>query len=726
MNLQILNDRQREAVLHGDGPLLVLAGAGSGKTRVLTHKIAYLIEQNKAYPSEILSITFTNKAAGEMKQRIGSLIGEVNNGIWVGTFHSMCVRILRRDAEGIGYNTNFVIYDTADQKMLIKNCLKQLNVDIKKLTPKMVLSRISDAKNDMVSPADFKNEYSGLHHLEVASAYELYQKNLRQNNAMDFDDLILNTLRLLRTNEDIRKKYQDKFKYIFVDEYQDTNKAQYELVHILAQGSRNICVVGDADQSIYGWRGADIRNIREFENDFKGAKIIQLEQNYRSTQNILNAANRVIENNPRRYKKKLWTDGEDGNKIVYYRGQDEYDEARFVVSYIKELIEERRFRIDDFAILYRTNAQSRVFESILRTSSIPYKIIGGHKFYERKEIKDALSYLRLIQNNSDDIAFLRIVNEPKRGIGSKTLEKCTNISIQKGISLFVAIKLLLDEGGLSKKAMNEMKEFISLIEKFTAMKESEKVSQLLEDVLYQSGYKQSLEMDMSLEAQSRLENLEQLSQSILEFENNDGGNLEQYLSEISLVADVDDLEESDEGIKLMTLHSSKGLEFPVVFLVGMEEGIFPTSRAFDDQKAMEEERRLAYVGMTRAEKILCVSHAYLRNQFGKTSVNPISRFIEEIPEHIIDSNGLIIATRKENFQSSKKGVGLGFGVKKSPKKSSVSSHDIKAGVKVRHKAFGEGMVVEVSGSGDKAILTIAFHEKGIKKLQLGIAPIEIM
>ncbi len=740
MDLQILNERQKEAVLHEDGPLLVLAGAGCGKTRVLTHKIAYLIEEKRVFPSEILAITFTNKAAGEMKERINALVGDVTSAMWVGTFHSMCVRILRRDVETIGFKSDFVIYDTTDQKTVVKNCIKQLGMNDKQLTPKMVLARISDAKNDMMSPEQFENDYySGLYHSDISKVYELYQRKLKQNNAMDFDDLILNTLKLLKTNSDVKEKYQNKFRYIFVDEYQDTNKAQYELVHILADKWKNICVVGDADQSIYGWRGADIRNIREFEKDFTGAEIIQLEQNYRSTQNILNAANQLIDHNPRRYKKNLWTDGVVGEKILYYMGRDEYDEARYNINEIERLIKEENYNSDDCAILYRTNAQSRVFESILQSSSIPYKIIGGHKFYDRKEIKDALSYLRLIQNTMDDVAFLRIVNEPKRGIGTKSIEKIAKIANENKLGLFDAVKQMIDDGGFSKKISASMSEFVDLITDLRKIKDEKKASDILVDVLRLSGYKRILEMEMSVEAQSRLENLEQLLQSIFEFEstiNSDKfddeidkksvGNLENYLAEISLVSDIDSLDDDDDGVRLMTLHAAKGLEFPAVFLVGMEEGIFPTSRAFDDPSSLEEERRLAYVGMTRAKRRLSVSHSYLRNQFGKTAVNPISRFIEEMPQELLESKGKEVATRKQSFDSFKKNIGYDFHLREDNKKTSTKSENVSAGSKVRHKVFGEGTVISVDNKGDKTILTIAFDEKGIKKLQFGLAPIEVM
>lgn len=727
MDLKGLNNKQQEAVLHTEGPLLVLAGAGSGKTRVLTHRIAYLIENKKVFPSEILAITFTNKAAGEMKARIEGLIGPVSSTMWVGTFHAVCVRILRTDGSRIGYERDFVIYDGTDQKTLVKSCLKEKNIDPKIVTPKFVLGRISEAKNAMLNPEAFQIQFQGrMYHQEVCKIYALYQEKLKQNNAMDFDDLILKTIELLKKNQDVREAYQKRFRYVLVDEYQDTNRAQYALIRLLVGQRENLCVVGDTDQSIYGWRGADIRNIRDFEMDFKKARTIKLEQNYRSTKHILNAANGVIENNTGRQSKNLWTDQQGGAPIRYYMGQNEYDEGRYVIGQIQALINDEGYSTSEFAILYRTNAQSRVFESCLQREGFSYRIVGGHKFYDRKEIKDALSYLRLIQNTKDDVSFLRVVNEPKRGIGLKTLETIAKASQESEKNLFEAARELCETEKLSKKARTSLLDFVKAIDNYKNEKEKMSVSQILEGILKDSGYKKSLEREHTVESQGRLENIEELIKGTWEFENAGGGDLETFLAEISLMSDIDGLEDEEEGILLMTLHAAKGLEFPVVFLVGMEEGIFPTGRALDDDESMEEERRLAYVGMTRAEERLYVTHAYLRNQFGRTAVNPVSRFIEEIPQNILESLEGPVASRKKHRESFRETMVKGFHLPKEAVSSSISEGELKPGTKVRHKIFGEGTIISVSGMGQKAVVTIAFDKKGIKKLQVGMAPLEIL
>jgi len=724
----MLNERQREAVLTTDGPLLVLAGAGSGKTRVLTNRIAHMIEDNGVYPSQILAITFTNKAAGEMKARIEDLIGPGASAMWVGTFHATCVRMLRRDIDKIGYTRDFVIYDTTDQKTLIKSCLKELDIDDKTVTPKFVGAKISEAKNDLLTPKQYEDQNFGDYQLkQVSRIYTLYQRKLKQNNAMDFDDLILKAIDLLSENDEVLDYYQRKFKYVLVDEYQDTNKAQYKLVNMIASGYGNLCVVGDIDQSIYGWRGADIRNIRDFEKDYKNAKVIMLEQNYRSSKVILDAANAVIKNNTGRKPKDLWTAQPDGAPIKYYMGQNEYDEGRYVADQIKSLNHREARDYSEFSILYRTNAQSRVFEECLMREGIPYRIVGGHKFYDRREIKDALCYLRLIQNPRDNISLMRVINVPKRGIGAKTLENIAIYANDSEISLYEAIEEMMEAGLLPKRAVSGLTDFVNAIRPYIKGKAEMTVSDVLEGVLSASGYEAELVLDQTIESKSRLENLKELVNVTMEFENRgESARLEDFLAEVSLMADIDGLKEEEDGVLMMTLHSAKGLEFPVVFLVGLEEGIFPTGRALEDDNSLEEERRLAYVGITRAEEQLFISHAYLRNQYGRTNVNLISRFIEEIPQGLIDSGTADIPKRKVSELKFKEKMVSGFHLPKIRETKAIDDGSLKPGTKVLHKSFGEGTVITKSGEGDKAVVTIAFDKKGIKKLQVGMAPLEII
>lgn len=728
MDLGMLNEKQREAVKTIDGPLLVLAGAGSGKTRVLTNRIAYMIEEKHVYPSQILAITFTNKAAGEMKERIEGLIGSGASTMWVGTFHATCVKILRRDIDLIGYKRDFVIYDTSDQRTLIKTCLKELDIDEKTVTPKFVSAKISEAKNDLISAEKYEEMNFGDYQLKhVCRIYSLYQKKLKQNNAMDFDDLILKAIELLSNNDEVLEYYQSKFKYVLVDEYQDTNKAQYKLVNMIASGYGNLCVVGDIDQSIYGWRGADIRNIRDFEKDYKNAKVIKLEQNYRSSKVILDAANAVIQNNSGRKPKNLWTAQPDGNPIKYYMGQNEYDEGRYVADQIRSLQHREGREYSEFAILYRTNAQSRVFEECLMREGVPYKIVGGHKFYDRREIKDALCYLRLIQNTKDDVSLMRVINTPKRGIGAKSLEAIAVYAVENEISMYEAIEEMMEGGLVPKRALSGLTEFMKAVQPYVNGKDDMTVSEVLEGVLRESGYEAELVLDQTIESKSRLENLKELVNVTMEFSSRaESARLEDFLAEVSLMSDIDGLKEEEEGVLLMTLHSAKGLEFPVVFLVGMEEGIFPTGRSLDDDEGMEEERRLAYVGITRAEEQLYVSHAYLRNQYGKTNVNLVSRFIEEIPSGLIDSGTAEIAKRKASELKYKETMVKGFHLPKARETKAVEDGSLKPGTKVLHKSFGEGTVITKTGEGEKAVVTIAFNKKGIKKLQVGMAPLEII
>lgn len=632
-----LNPEQRRAVETTDGPLLIMAGAGSGKTRVLTHRIAHLIASRKAAPWSILAITFTNKASREMRERVSKLVGSEGEEIWVSTFHSMCVRILRRDIERMGFSSNFTILDSSDQLSVIRGCMKDLNIDSKKFEPKAVQAAISTAKNELVSPQRFEQKVGDHFEGLVAKVYKAYQKRLKTNNALDFDDLIMTTIDLFKQVPEVLDSYQKKFKYIHVDEYQDTNRAQYMLCNMLADKHHNICVVGDSDQSIYRWRGADITNILNFEEDYPNATTILLEQNYRSTANILNAANEVIKQNTGRKPKKLWTDSGEGNAIKVYQADTEHDEGYFVTTEIKKN-QMSGMSFSDHAILYRTNAQSRVIEEILIKSEIPYQIVGGVKFYDRKEIKDVLAYLRLISNPDDDISLERIVNVPKRGIGATTIAKLAEAGIERGVSM---MKVLADMDllDIAPRTKNTLREFHAMMDSLNRMQEYLSVTELTEKLLELSEYKLELQRENTLESKARLENIDEFLSVTQEFEKrNDDKTLVAFLTDLALIADIDsmdkDEEEQQDSIVLMTMHSAKGLEFPVVFIIGMEEGVFPHSRTFQDNEELEEERRLAYVGITRAEKQLFLSCARTRTLFGRTSANPPSRFLSEIPDEL--------------------------------------------------------------------------------------------
>jgi len=726
MNIDLLNDMQKEAVVNTEGPLLILAGAGSGKTRVLTHRIAYLIEEKNIFPSNILAITFTNKAAREMRDRVENLIGEISNGMWIGTFHSICVKILRRNAEVIGYTSDFTIYDPTDQKTLVKECMKELNIDDKKITFRNVLSKISEAKNEMLTPAKYEELYSGDFYLDkISKIFTLYQSKLKTNNAMDFDDLILNAIRVLKADDSILDFYQRKFKYVLVDEYQDTNKAQYILISMLSMGYGNLCVVGDNDQSIYGWRGADIRNIREFEKDFKGAKIIKLEQNYRSVDNILKAANYVIQNNINRKSKILWTENEEGDKIYYFRAQNEMEEAQFVVKNIINEKKQNGRKNSEFAVLYRTNAQSRVLEDAFRREGVDYKLVGGIKFYDRREIKDLIAYMRIIQNPVDELSIARAINIPKRGIGIKTIEKIKNYSYENNITLYEGIKLVSEKESFSKKVNKGLKEFVNLIEDFREDLYEKKVSILMEDVLNKTGIIDELKLDDTLESRSRIENLREMISAAQEFEkNSETGLLKEFLEEFSLKSDADNVDESLDSVTLMTIHSAKGLEYPIIFLVGLEEGIFPSIRSINEDNDVEEERRLMYVAITRAEEKLYLTHAQVRNMYGKTSCNLVSRFIEEIPEKLLNPlNGEVSKreSRKKSFTNQMKSY-----LNTEKRKPITENVEIKTGCKVYHKLFGKGTVVSLKGNKGDETATIVFEKKGIKKLKLSLAPLEII
>ncbi len=638
-----LNPVQQEAVKTTDGPLLLMAGAGSGKTRVLTHRIAYLMAEKHVAPWNILAITFTNKAAREMKERVESILGPGADDIWISTFHSMCVRILRRDIDRIGINRNFSILDTADQLSVIKGILKERNLDPKKFDPRSILGTISSAKNELTEPEEFSKVAGGYYDQVVSDVYTDYQKKLLKNQSLDFDDLIMTTIKLFDRVPEVLEFYQRKFQYIHVDEYQDTNRAQYMLVKQLAERFQNLCVVGDSDQSIYRWRGADITNILSFEKDYPNASVILLEQNYRSTKRILRAANEVIKNNSNRKPKNLWTENDEGIKISYYRGDNEFGEGQFVAGKIHQLHSSGTRKLSDIAILYRTNAQSRVIEETLLKAGLNYNIVGGTKFYDRKEIKDILAYLRLVSNPDDDISFTRIVNVPKRGVGATSLEKIASYAAMNGLSFFQAIQQV-DFIGVSAKAANALDSFRQMIENLTNMQDYLSITELTEEILDKTEYREMLKAEKSIEAQSRLENIDEFLSVTKNFEQkSEDKTLVAFLTDLALIADIDQLDQQEEesggkdAITLMTLHAAKGLEFPVVFLMGLEEGVFPHSRSLMEEAEMEEERRLAYVGITRAEQELYLTNAKMRTLFGRTNMNPESRFIAEIPDDLLEN-----------------------------------------------------------------------------------------
>lgn len=636
-HLENMNPEQREAVLHTEGPLLILAGAGSGKTRVLTHRIAYMIEEKGINPWNILAITFTNKAAREMKERVEQLIGSTQD-MWISTFHAACARILRKDIEKLGdYKKNFVIFDTKDQESIIKDCLKELNLNEKNFPFKSVIATISKAKDMLEDPARFaQKSMNDIRARKLSDIYTLYQKKLKKNNALDFDDILFKTVELLTYNPDILAYYQNKFKYIMIDEYQDTNFCQYRLVSLLAKQHHNLCVVGDDDQSIYSWRGADIGNILNFEKDFTSATVIKLEQNYRSTQTILDAANAVIKNNFGRKSKKLWTENETGSSIIFYNALDEWGEANFISTEIKQLHENYGKKLNEFAVLYRTNAQSRVIEEAFMSHGIPYRIIGGFKFYDRKEVKDVIAYLRLIQNPDEDVSLKRIINIPKRGIGNSTIEAIEKYARENDASLFEALLSIDSIEGISKKASGNIKEFVRLISELMAAAMIKPPSDVLKELLDKSGYIDSLQKEGDEDSMTRVENIKELISATLDFESkNPEADLQQFLEQMALMSDIDNLETEADAVVLMTLHSAKGLEFPVVFMSGMEEGVFPSQRSYFEEHQMEEERRLMYVGITRAKETLYLTAAFERTLFGSTTYNIVSQFVKEIPKDLI-------------------------------------------------------------------------------------------
>jgi DNA helicase II / ATP-dependent DNA helicase PcrA len=727
--VQGLNKEQKEAVQHTDGPLLIMAGAGSGKTRVLTHRMAYLMVEKGVSPWNILAITFTNKAAREMKDRIAAIIGPSAEDMWVSTFHSMCVRILRRDIDRIGLNRNFSIIDSSDQLSVIKNILKAQNKDPKKWDPKTILGSISSAKNELKTAEHFSKTVGNHYDTVVSEVYTAYEKRLKQNHALDFDDLIMSTIHLFKRVPEVLEFYQRKFQYIHVDEYQDTNRAQYVLVQMLADKFKNICVVGDSDQSIYRWRGADIANILSFEKDYDNAEVILLEQNYRSTKSILQAANNVIEKNMNRKPKKLWTENPEGQKISYYQGDNEQDEARFVTGKIKDYVDSGKFTYSDIAILYRTNAQSRLIEEMLVKSNMNYTIVGGTKFYDRKEIKDLLAYLRLIANPDDDISMRRIINVPKRGIGATTVDKIAHYADENNMSMARAL-MEVEQIGLSARFTKALKEFAALMNNWTKMQEFLSVTELVEEVIEKTGYRDMLKAEKSLEADSRLENIEEFLTVTKEFEKgSDDKSLISFLTDLALVADIDQVDEeetkADDKIVLMTLHSAKGLEFPLVFLIGLEEGVFPHSRSLFEEEEMEEERRLAYVGITRAEKELYLTNAKIRTLFGRTNVNPASRFIQEIPEELlVDLNEGKIPWKQQSRGTISQPAAQRRTMRPKATTTGGEQHGWKVGDKAAHGKWGTGTVVSTKGEGDSLELDIAFPQPvGIKRLLAKFAPI---
>lgn len=741
-----LNEPQREAVYYTEGPLLILAGAGSGKTRVLTHRIAYLIEEKGVNPWNILAITFTNKAAGEMRERVDRLVGFGSESIWVSTFHSMCVRILRRHISLLGYDTNFTIYDADDQKTLMKDVCKLLQIDTKIYKERALLAAVSHAKNELVTPEEFRLNAGGdFSQRKIAEVYEEYEKQLKANNALDFDDLLIKTVQLFQTQADVLEYYQERFRYIMVDEYQDTNTVQFELVRLLASKYRNLCVVGDDDQSIYKFRGANIKNILNFEQYFEDAKVIKLEQNYRSTSNILNAANAVIRNNAGRKDKTLWTDNGEGEKIQFRQFDSAYDEAEYIVDDIRKRVREKEYSYHDNVILYRTNAQSRMFEEKFVTANIPYKIVGGINFYARREIKDLLAYLKTVDNGKDDLAVRRIVNVPKRGIGLTSINRVQDYAAAYNIGFYDALRAVDLIPNIGRGA-SKLESFVALIEHFKTDAEDMSISDLLKEIIEETGYIESLQAEDMVEAETRIENIDELLSKVAAYEEecedrNEPASLSGFLEEVALVADIDSLDEDTDYVVLMTLHSAKGLEFPNVYLAGMEDGLFPSYMTItaDDPEEVEEERRLCYVGITRAEKELTLTCARRRMIRGETQYNKMSRFLKEIPMELL-STGAVFTKDKEEpevkvsaYMQAKqafkaKPFGGSTSYSQSPAKSfgkpSGKGLDYKTGDRVRHIKFGEGTVTAIIEGGRDYEVTVAFDTAGTKKMFAAFAKLE--
>ena len=736
-----LNDKQKEAVFHTEGPLLILAGAGSGKTRVLTHRIAYLMEEKQVKPWNILAITFTNKAAGEMRERVDKLVGEAAGSVWVSTFHSACVRILRRNIGWIGFDTNFAIYDAEDQKTLMKNVCKQLQVDTKLYKERTLLSVISAAKDELVDPQEFALQAQGNFRQEtIARVYAEYQRQLKSSNALDFDDLIMKTVELFQANSDILDEYQERFRYIMVDEYQDTNTAQFKLVSLLAAKYRNLCVVGDDDQSIYKFRGANIQNILGFEKTFPDATVIKLEQNYRSTQNILNAANSVISHNERRKEKKLWTANGEGDKVRVRNFMTAFDEAEIIAGEIAAKVRKGEAQYGDFAILYRTNAQSRMFEEKFLLANIPYKIIGGVNFYARKEIKDLLAYLKTIDNARDDIAVRRILNVPKRGIGATTISRVQEYAVANQISFYEALSEIsrIPGGG---RAAAKIESFVTLIRTLRTQEDYFGVQELLQEVIDRTGYVKELEAEDTEESRARIENIDELINKAASYEESaEEPSLEGFLSEVALVADIDSMDDGTGRVIMMTLHSAKGLEFPQVYLTGMEDGLFPSYMSVDseDPDALEEERRLCYVGITRAMQKLTLTSAKRRMTHGETHYNRPSRFLNELTEELLKKEKRDEIKEKEN-QEPKPRVQTSFMQAKSifQTKAYDSVFDLKKGMPakagsldyavgdtVRHIKFGVGIVEKIQDGGRDYEVTVNFEKCGVKKMFAAFAKLK--
>lgn len=732
--LENLNDKQREAAMYTEGALLILAGAGSGKTSTMTRRIAYLVDEKGVSPYNILAVTFTNKAAREMEERVEEILGS-NSRMWIMTFHAACLRMLRMDGDRLGYTNSFAVYDPVDQKSIVKNLLKEYEIDEKKFTPNSILSNISKAKEQEIGPREFEENAGDFRDETVAKVYRGYERILSRNNAMDFDDLILNAVRLLKENPDVLEKYQERFRYIMVDEYQDTNQLQYKLISLLAKKYGNICVVGDDDQCIYQWRGADIRNILNFEKEFPKAKVVKLEQNYRSTANILEAAHSVISNNKQRKRKKLWTDASQGEKIQYHRLESDYREAGYIAQEIGYMVQQgENYR--DFAILYRTNAQSRNFEDSLAQRRIPYRVIGGLRYYDRMEIKDMIAYMRLVANPMDDIAFDRVVNSPKRGIGKATMDKIKSVAnyCEKSIFQYVESEAIADT--LSGKASRGMNEFLEIIREYSEEKENLRVSDIYEGLLIKSGYLRALEDQRTAEADGRIENLMEFKSVIYEFENRDSKlELDEFLEKLALLSDVDNHDSEANAVTLMTMHSAKGLEFPYVFMPGMEDGLFPSWRSRDSISQMEEERRLCYVGMTRAKRRLWMTSAESRLLYGKVNATRESEFMREINPKLLAGDGV--------YKSGSVGAKTGstryldgrydpisgdyqfqnhIKAKSEMKKKLVHDEHFEVGDRVIHGKFGEGVVLEVTPK----IIRVEFVGNGVKKLAVGIAPIKKM
>jgi len=726
-----LNPQQAEAVINTEGPMLIMAGAGSGKTKVLTCRVANLLQKG-VRPYRILAITFTNKAAAEMRERVNNMSGPAAKDVWLFTFHAFCARFLRMEIDKLpGYGGNFAIYDTADSQNLIKQILKEMNLDDKRFQPSGILSRISNAKNALQDAEAFARQAGDFYEQKVADIYSRYEQKLQLNNALDFDDLLMLSIKLLQENKEVREKYQDRFDYLLVDEYQDTNHAQYLLTKFLAAKHRNICVVGDADQSIYGWRGADIQNILDFEKDYPDAKVIKLEQNYRSTQIILDAANAVIENNTGRKPKNLWTENKSGADIIYFQAVDERDEARFVIEQLQNLQRTENKKLGDMAILYRTNTQSRIFEEMLIKSGISYNMVGGLKFYERKEIKDIIAYLRVIFNPADSLSLLRIINVPKRGIGDASLAKIQAYAAANNVSLFEAVSNAAAIDGLSSRFVSKLDDLAGIIFELMNLANEAPVEDLIDRVLRDTGYLEELENERTPQAQSRIDNLHELISVAQEFAaSEEENNLENFLAHVALVSDIDDTELGEDAITLMTLHSSKGLEFPVVFLVGMEEGLFPHARTLMDETEIEEERRLCYVGITRAKEKLFLSSTKMRTIYGNTVTYPPSRFLQEIPARLVKT-----IKRQERFSALEnfKQVSEKYSARPQKPASTFNPHSFmpqkpaaaaggtagtrfNTGDRVSHSKWGEGMVVSVKDSPDGQEVKVAFAGAGVRSL----------